>query len=89
MIIHKRESLSKKYAHKVSGIIQTGISFFFGSIVLLIVLLIMGENILNGIKLSNISILLYPGTIVTGIGYWSYYKAMDKSSTMAASFVFF
>ena len=81
--------LSKKFMTKVSGIIQTGFSFFIGSVVLLIALLISRTNILAGITSSNIWVLLYLGIAVTGIGYWSYFRAMDKSSAMAASFVFF
>lgn len=81
--------LSKKFMKKVSGIIQTGFSFFIGSLVLLVALLIGGTNIFGGITSSNILELLYLGIAVTGLGYWSYFQAMDKASAMAASFVFF
>ncbi|HOJ12054.1 MAG TPA: EamA family transporter [Clostridiales bacterium] len=81
--------LSKKFMTKVSGIIQTGFSFFIGSLVLLIALLIGGTDIFGGITSSNIWELLYLGVAVTGIGYWSYFRAMDKASAMSASFVFF
>lgn len=81
--------LSKKMMTKVKGIIQTGFSFFFGSIVLLIVLIIVRIPVISGVNLSNIWYLLYLGFIVTGLGYWSYFEAMNKSSAMAASLVFF
>lgn len=81
--------LSKKFMKKVSGIIQTGFSFFIGSIVLLIALIIGGTSVFSGIAPSNIWQLIYLGIAVTGIGYWSYFNAIDKSSAMAASFVFF
>lgn len=81
--------LSKKFMTKVSGIIQTGISFFIGSIVLLIVLIIGGIDTFGSITSTNIGALIYLGVAVTGFGYWSYFSAMDKASAMAASFVFF
>ena len=81
--------MSKKYANKVSGVISTGFSFFFGSMVLLLVLILMGIPVFQGIDHYSLPILLYLGIVVTGIGYWSYFRAMEKSSAMAASFVFF
>lgn len=81
--------LSKKFTVKVSGIILTGFSFFIGSILLLIALVIGRVDILTGISVSNIPHLLYLGIAVTGIGYWSFFRAMDKASAKAASFVFF
>jgi drug/metabolite transporter (DMT)-like permease len=81
--------LSKKFMKKVSGIIQTGYSFFIGSIILLLFLLIMRVEVINSVNLGNIGHLLYLGIFVTGIGYWSYFKAMEKASAMAASLVFF
>ena len=81
--------LSKKFMKKLSGIIQTGYSFFIGSIVLLVFLLIMRIEVISSIGSSNIGNLLYLGIGVTGIGYWAYFKAMEKTSAMAASLVFF
>lgn len=82
--------LSKKYSKKVSGIIQTGFSFFFGSLVLLVILLIMQENIFAGLNsVKNITIMLYLGIGITGVGYWAFFRAMEKSSATAASTVFF
>lgn len=83
--------LSKKFMTKVSGIVQTGFSFFLGSLVLLILLLIMKTDMANtvNININNAWYLLYLGIVVTGIGYWSYFRAMEKASTMAASLVFF
>lgn len=81
--------LSKRAMKKVSGIIQTGFSFFFGSIVLLIILLFAGIKIVEPIDRSNILNLLYLGFIVSGVGYWTYFKALDKASALAASLVFF
>jgi len=81
--------LSKKFMTKVSGIIQTGFSFFIGSVILLAGLLVTGIDFIGGVNSENIMHLVYLGVAVTGIGYWSYFKAMEKTSAMAASLVFF
>lgn len=81
--------LSKKFMVKYSGIIQTGFSFFFGSIALLMVLLLMRVDIVSQIDSGNIWHLLYLGIFVSGFGYWTYFQAMHKTSAMAASLVFF
>ncbi len=81
--------LSKKFMTKVSGIIQTGFSFFAGSLVLLTALLFMGTGVVTDIHPGSLWHLLYLGIFVTGIGYWSYFKAMEHASAMAASLVFF
>ena len=81
---------SKKYSQKISGMIQTSFSFFFGSLVLLAILLLTGENLFAGVdSFKNISILLYLGIAITGVGYWAFFKALEKSSATAASTVFF
>jgi drug/metabolite transporter (DMT)-like permease len=81
--------LSKKLMTKVTGIIQTGFSFISGSLILLVGLLFTKTPIVSSINQENILQLLYLGFIVTGTGYWFYFRAMEKSSAMAASLVFF
>ncbi len=81
--------LSKKYIKKTGGVIHTALSFFFGSIVLLIALLVMGVNIMPNLTTHNVTILLYLGVVVTGIGYWAYNMANEKGGAMAASLAFF
>ncbi|MBD8946018.1 MAG: hypothetical protein EGR97_01620 [Clostridiales bacterium] len=82
--------LSKKYSAKLSGVIQTGFSFFFGSLVLLVILLFTGESIFSGLTTGKtIGIMLYLGVAVTGLGYWAFFRAMEKSSATAASTAFF
>jgi len=81
--------LTKKYAARFSGIIQTGISFFAGSIILVLILAVSGTNIFTNVNVGNLPHMLYLGLIVTGIGYLAFFRGIDKWSTMAASFVFF
>ncbi|SHF13335.1 DMT family transporter [Clostridium fallax] len=45
--------------------------------------------IFKGITSSNILILLYLGIVVTGLGYLLYFLAMDQTSVVMASLVFF
>lgn len=81
--------LSKKFMKRISGIIQTSISFCLGSIVLLILLLITGVDILPAFSGQNLGVLCYLGIVVTGLGYWAYFKAMELGGAMTASFAFF
>ena len=81
--------LSKKFMKRISGIIQTSLSFCMGSIVLLILLLITGVDMVPAMNTTNLSVLLYLGVVVTGLGYWAYFKAMEIGGAMTASFAFF
>lgn len=81
--------LSQKFTTKLGSSVQTSFVFVAGSIVLLIALLICGENIMPQFDVKNLSILCYLGFIVTGIGYWSYFKAIEKSGAIMGSLAFF
>ncbi len=81
--------LSKKTMARVKGSVVTGYTFLYGSIILLVFLLIGGGDIISGITMQNISILLYLGIFVTGVGYWAYFMAMEKSGATTASLSFF
>lgn len=80
---------SKKYMKKYGGVIHTALSFFFGSLVLLAGLLIVGTDVIPNLSTPNVSLLLYLGIIVTGVGYWGYNMAIDKGGAMVASLSFF
>jgi drug/metabolite transporter (DMT)-like permease len=81
--------LSKKYMTKLSGIIQTGFSFFIGSLILFVILLAAGIQTTGAVRPDNLWYLLCLGIVVTGAGYWAYFRGMEQSSAMAASLVFF
>lgn len=81
--------LSKKYMKKYGGVIHTALSFFFGSLVLLVGLLIAGVDVIPELSTQNVSMLLYLGIIVTGVGYWGYNMAIEKGGAMMASLAFF
>lgn len=81
--------LGNKYSKKFGGIIQTATTFLTGSIVLLVVLLIAGIDISLPFEPKTLSILCYIGFFVTGIGYLSYFKAIEKGGSIMASLTFF
>ena len=81
--------LSQKFTTKLGSSVQTGIVFVAGSVVLLIALLISGADVIPQFSLENLSILCYLGFVVTGIGYWSYFKAIEKSGAIMGSLAFF
>lgn len=81
--------LSRKFMKRISGIIQTSLSFFLGSVVLLVILLVLQVEIVPVLDVHNVSVLCYLGVVVTGVGYWAYFKAMEKGGAMTASFAFF
>jgi len=81
--------IGKKVNTRLTVKITTSFSFIMGGLVLLIYMLITKVHILEGITLSNLWVILYLGFFVTGIGYYGYFTAMEKSSAMAASLVFF
>ena len=74
---------------RLRGITQTSISFLFGSVVMIPVLLIMGRPFISGISAGNILIVLYISIAVTGFGYLFYFLAMEVSDAATASIVFF
>ena len=80
--------LTKKFMTKLSGVIQSGISFIIGSIILLVVLLIGGVEIVGGISSSNVWQLLYISIFVTGMGYWAYFGAMKNGGAQTAALAF-
>ena len=75
-------------ARKVGPVVQTSIRFLIGSAVLLVIILLVDRPIIEG-TLDDIPIILYVGIFVTGLGYYSYFKAIELSDAATGSFVFF
>ena len=73
---------------KIGLMAQTSFSFIYGSAVLLIFLLITGRPIVDGL-MDNIPIVMYTGIVITGIGYYCYFKAIELSDAATGSFAFF
>lgn len=82
-------SLGNKYSKKFGGLIQTEIVFLTGSVILFVLLIITGIDVSLSFEPKTLLILLYLGILVTGIGYWSYFKGIEKGGSVMASLTFF
>ena len=78
----------KKYMTRLPGSVQSGFTFLFGSIILIIVLLILKVDIIGGITAGNVLQLLYVSIVVTGIGYLAFYGAINKGGPQVAALAF-
>ena len=78
--------LNKKMLKKASGNILIGFSFMYGSVILLAVNMIMGSKIViaDSVGVGSIIMMLFLGFVVTGFGYWAYFRALRHSATMAS-----
>lgn len=81
--------LSQKFMTKLGSAVQTSFVFILGSLFLLIGLIVTGADIIPAFTVKNIGILTYLGLLVTGIGYWSYFKAIEKGGAIMGSLAFF
>jgi drug/metabolite transporter (DMT)-like permease len=81
--------INKPKIEKYGGLVLNCFSFLIGDALLLLCLLYFKIPVIAGISSSNIWHLLYLGIFVTGIGYWSYFEGMKKTSAITASTVFF
>lgn len=67
---------------------QTSISFLTGAAALLVIMLIMGRPVISGIS-DNIPVILYTGVVVTGLGYYCYFKSIELAGASTGAFAFF
>ena len=82
-------ALSQKFMTRLGGAAQTCLVFLLGSGVLLLVLLCTGADIIPAFNVKSISILAYLGLLVTGVGYYAYFKAIEKGGAIMGSLAFF
>ena len=82
-------ALGKRRIEKIGDIPQTSLSFIFGSLVMMAVMLIMDKPIISGIEWGDIPLIIYLGVFVTGIGYYCYFEAIHACGPSNASIVFF
>lgn len=83
--------LNKKMMKKASGNILISFSFIYGSILLFPAIFLVDGGILTAetLTVKTTLIMLYIAVAVTGIGYWAYFKALEKGSATLASLAFF
>ncbi len=79
---------AKKSITTVGIMAQTSISFIMGSLVLLVIMLIMGRPVMDGV-LENWKLILYISLFVTGLGYYFYFMAIKYSDAVTGSIAFF
>lgn len=82
-------ALGKRRIAVIGGMTQNCLSFLFGCAVLLLFMIPAGIPIVRGITISSLPGLLYLGCIVTGLGYFAFLKAVEKSGAGTASIAFF
>jgi drug/metabolite transporter (DMT)-like permease len=82
-------ALGKKRIAKIGGLPQNSFSFILGSLVLLVILLVTGMPVIEGINSDNILLIIYLGIFVTGLGYYSYLRAIELAGPSIASIAFF
>lgn len=73
---------------KIGLMAQTSISFILGSLVLLVVVAVSGRPVFAGVA-DQLPLVLYVGIFVTGLGYFSYFKAIKMSDAATGSLAFF
>ena len=82
-------ALSQKFMTRLGGAVQACLVFLLGSGVLLAVLLCTGADLIPTFNPESISILAYLGLLVTGVGYYAYFKAIEKGGAIMGSLAFF
>lgn len=79
----------KKRIAKIGGVTQNSFSFLMGSAVLLVMLIVSGQPVFQGVSLETAPLLFYLGVCVTGIGYFFYLKTVEIAGPSTASVAFF
>lgn len=78
----------KIVSQKIGLVAQASISFLLGAAVLLMVIMIMGRPVFDGVA-DNLPIIFYTGIFITGLGYYTYFKSIRLSDATTGSFAFF
>ncbi len=82
-------TIAGKLSQEKMGLMaQTSFSFLYGAAVLLLLLMITGRPVVDGLA-DNVWIVIYTGIFVTGIGYYCYFKAIELADAATGSFAFF
>ncbi len=82
-------ALSQKFMTRLGSAVQTCFVFLLGSGVLFLILLVTGADVIPSFGVKSISILCYLGLFVTGVGYYAYFKAIEKGGAIMGSLAFF
>lgn len=82
-------ALSKRRIARLGGMALNSISFLFGGLLELFVLLLLGKPVLAGICVQSLPILAYVSLVVTGFGYFCFMRAVECGGASRASYAFF
>lgn len=80
--------MGKRTISRVGVFTQISLSFFMGSLVLLLIMIIMGRPIIQGVP-SHLPLIAYIGIFVTGVGYLCLNLAVKMSDATTGSIAFF
>ena len=80
--------MGKRSIARIGTFFQTSISFLLGSMMILVVIVITGRPVLDGVS-ENWLLVLYVGIMVTGLGYFFYFTAIKLSDASTGSIAFF
>ena len=80
--------MGKRTISRVGVFTQISLSFFMGSLVLLLIMIIMGRPIIQGVT-SHLPLIIYIGIFVTGVGYLCLNLAVKMSDATTGSISFF
>lgn len=72
---------------KMGAFAQTSFSFILGSLVLLVIMVVIGRPVFEGV-IENWAIVGYTSIFVTGIGYLSFFTAIKHSDAVTGSIAF-
>ncbi len=82
-------AMGKKRLARIGGMAQNALTFLFGDVALLIVMLLTGIPVVQGITLQSLPVMLYLGIVVTAAGYYFFVKAIALAGPSNASIAFF
>ena len=80
--------MGKRSIARIGTFAQTGISFLFGSLIMIPMMLATGHPVLQGVA-ENWKSVAYCGIVVTGIGYLCYFLAIRGSDATTGSLAFY
>lgn len=81
--------MSKKYVLRYGNMAATGLSFIFGSLILIVISLLAGFDLSFSLNKENIYMLLYLGIFVTGLAYLLFFEGLKKIPVANGSMMFF
>jgi drug/metabolite transporter (DMT)-like permease len=81
-------TLGARTLHRTGARAQTSVTFIFGALALLAVMLPAGAPIATGVA-ANLPAILYIGIVVTGGGYLFFFLAVEASNATTAALIFF